>query len=452
METIGLFIDFNRYATLLQQAQSGAHAAGVRLVIFNGGYLYKPSASSTVSLRSMVYSLADQHNIDALVVAAELFSNFSQEETGEFLARFAGIPVVTLGISLPGITSILADNASGMAELMDHLLDFHGYRKLAYIGGPPNHIEADIRQSIFCKKLAEKGLDPKPEWMAHGNFSKSTGMVAMQQLLNQNDTGFEGVVCANDAMATGALEILQEHGLQVPKDYFVTGFDDDESSKFLTSPLTTVQQDESGNLWEAIRQAIALQRSPQEARQIAMPASLKLRVSCGCKPWMTQSVSIQADNHPAMAWIHRLEQLASDYPWREKSNLFLDHLYDIIADASPSQRGALWDALPILSGNEAPWVTAMDSLEREHMHLSISRVLTRAEHNSSFKLRHQTAQTKDMISRIGEDLATSPSLQRIHSALLSTIYSFGYRGIWLSLYKDLKRPLTWLEPYLEYDT
>jgi signal transduction histidine kinase len=36
--------------------------------------------------------------------------------------------------------------------------------------------------------------------------------------------------------------------------------------------------------------------------------------------------------------------------------------------------------------------------------------------------------------------------------LLSTIYSFGYRGIWLSLYKDLKRPLTWLEPYLEYDT
>ncbi|ARJ04239.1 LacI family transcriptional regulator [Cnuibacter physcomitrellae] len=128
------------------------------------------------------------------------------------------------------------DNVAAARLATAHLLSL-GRRRIATIAG---------RQDMPA------GLDRLAGWRAAGgdpalvevgDFSLESGAAAMERLLERaGDEGIDGVFAANDQMAAGALGVLHAHGLRVPDDVALVGFDDDPYATTTTPQLTTVHQ------------------------------------------------------------------------------------------------------------------------------------------------------------------------------------------------------------------
>jgi LacI family transcriptional regulator len=95
----------------------------------------------------------------------------------------------------------------------------------------------------------------------------------------------EAVVCGNDQMAVGAIHVLTAHGLRVPEDVAVVGFDDIPLARHLSPTLTTVRQPSRQLGAVAVETLVALLEGAHLAkRDIMLPTELIVRGSCGCRP------------------------------------------------------------------------------------------------------------------------------------------------------------------------
>ena len=155
--------------------------------------------------------------------------------------RFAHATMCSIGIELPGVPSLVLDNRPGMEAVVEHLVRDHGCRKIAFLAGTPENPEARVRFDAYQAVLARHGIAFDPALIARGYFRTNSAKVAMEEILARG-VEIDGVVAANDEMATGAIDVLRKHGLRVPQDIPVTGFDDLMLARLGNPPLTTVAQ------------------------------------------------------------------------------------------------------------------------------------------------------------------------------------------------------------------
>jgi len=198
-------------------------------------------------------------------------------------------PVVLLNFPLEGIDvdTILVDNFRGAYLITKHLLD-HGYQPVATIRGPMGNHDAETREEGFRAALSEKKLNPEAEGVAYlerGNFSRRSGYLAMIRLLSL-PLPPRAVFAANDEMAIGAFDAVWHHGLRIPEDIAIVGFDDIDVASCIRPALTTVHVPitELGAL--AAQKLIAAIKNPKEdgqpSQRTLLPTGLVIRESCGC--------------------------------------------------------------------------------------------------------------------------------------------------------------------------
>ncbi len=150
-------------------------------------------------------------------------------------------PTVCIGLVMPGMTCVRGDNLTGMRELMGHLLDGERVRRPVFIRGIPAQPDSLAREQVFCEELDRRGLGVDERLMVTGNFSQDVSYQEMQRLLAKG-LEFDAVVAANDVSALGALAALNDHGLAVPGDVRLAGFDNTQASALTWPGLTTVDQ------------------------------------------------------------------------------------------------------------------------------------------------------------------------------------------------------------------
>ncbi len=193
------------------------------------------------------------------------------------------VPVVTLAATpVRGAMNVRCDNDSGMRELVRHLTSHHGYRTLGYISGridsPDNRARAKAIEDEAAAHGArvEHGLD----WQ--GDYSAAGGARVVSGLLDAGKALPRAIVCANDQTALGAIHALARHGLRVPQDVAVTGFDDVPVARHLHPPLTTVRQpmqELGAAAFEVLYSKISTGRADAD---VLLPVQLIVRESCGC--------------------------------------------------------------------------------------------------------------------------------------------------------------------------
>ncbi|MCH3918662.1 MAG: LacI family transcriptional regulator [Spirochaetia bacterium] len=140
-----------------------------------------------------------------------------------------------------------ADNAicihvkqkQGMKMMTDFLVD-NGHRKFAYLAGPESVFSASQRLLGFEDSLASHHIPLIPELVLHCDYTMEGGRVATRKILDGNNSQITCIICANDLIALGTIQILQEAGLSIPKDISVTGFDNIPFSRLVTPGLTTI--------------------------------------------------------------------------------------------------------------------------------------------------------------------------------------------------------------------
>jgi LacI family transcriptional regulator len=205
-----------------------------------------------------------------------------------FLARLSGrLPVVVIAGNPRERAAdvVTADNRSGSAALVNHLIDEHGRRRLFYLDGPPTAPDARERRRALMHVLRER---PEAQLVgtSQGLFSVTSGEEAGLALLALEAGQLpDAIVCANDQMAIGMLQALSGAGIRVPADVAVVGFDDIFPGSLCDPPLTTVHQPMRLLGARACTRLLDRIARPSLRQKVEMlPTELVLRSSCGCPP------------------------------------------------------------------------------------------------------------------------------------------------------------------------
>jgi LacI family transcriptional regulator len=271
--TLGLLLldiggDF--YTPMLRGIEAVANQAGYDLLIHATG-----SAAPEYTNRRAL----GEHNTDGLLVFTDALEN-------DELARLEKVnfPVVLLhrsppkGLEIPVVT---VENCSGARQVVDHLIEVHGYRKIAFLQGPADNEDSEQREKGYRLSLKKHGMPVDPGLIARGGFDPEVAHAAVLELISKGQK-FEALFTGDDDNAVGVIQALHESGLRIPEDVAVVGFDDSLFARILTPPLTTVRSPIEQVGREAARQLIRLVRGEVvEARRV-LPTELVIRQSCGC--------------------------------------------------------------------------------------------------------------------------------------------------------------------------
>lgn len=190
-----------------------------------------------------------------------------------------GVPITCVGESIdhPRVDRVIADGEQGGWEATRHLLS-RGAARIAMITGA-EELNND-RVSGYRRALTEAGKRFSRKLVEHGNWTRSGGRSAMHALMRK-DSNIDGVFCANDLMAIGAMDALRERGLSIPDDVALVGFDDIEAAALVTPALTTVVNPayEAGRATGQLL-LTRMQGEPTAPREITiLPCTLRLRES-----------------------------------------------------------------------------------------------------------------------------------------------------------------------------
>lgn len=264
-------------------AAEAATGLGASLLAFGGGCIRNPRGEHW--LRNDIFALVRPSQLDGLVVLTASLANFiGSGPMLEFCSHFGDLPIVHVGVEDPALPSVRVDGYSGMRELVDHLVERHGKRRIAFIRGPADVLDADERYQAYKDSLAAHGIPYDEAIVVQGDFYRESGALAVEILLDMRGARFDALVGANDYMAIFAMKELQRRGISVPGDVAVAGFDDLHAAKCASPALTSVYQPIGEMSAEAVRMLagwIARGKAPGRA---LFKSSMVVRRSCGCLP------------------------------------------------------------------------------------------------------------------------------------------------------------------------
>jgi phosphoserine phosphatase RsbU/P len=259
--------------SLLAGAAACAKAREANVIAFAGRVL---------GPRAAVDGLVGPANVDALVATAPTLAYaIGIEGVVAYLRGLGNLPICLIGAEAPGMPAVLSDNRGGMQDAVRHLVRVHEKKKVAFIGGSVGNAEAETRLHAYRQVLEEHGLVVDESLVGVGDFVRHAATRAMEEILARGAVP-DAVAAANDMMAFGAIDALRAHGIEVPKQVAVVGFDDIEEGRFSVPTLTSVRQPLGTQGREAARIVLDALEQRDPGKTVTVPLELMVRSSCGC--------------------------------------------------------------------------------------------------------------------------------------------------------------------------
>jgi signal transduction histidine kinase/DNA-binding LacI/PurR family transcriptional regulator len=458
-----------------------AAALGCDLLCYLGRSLDDPGFGRQ---SNVVYDLATGQTLDGLIIwTSTLGVNVGQQRMEEFGRRFAGLPVVSVEQPLGGAPVIGMDNRRGMSAAVDHLIEVHGRRRIAFVHGPATHDGARERYQGYLDALARHRLVADPRLVsAHPSaWNPEEAAAAVTGMLAGADRP-DAIVAANDDFAVGVLSALRAAGVDAPREIAVVGFDDYTNIRTHDLGFDSETDDETGSVRRAVNVSagtlalttvrapfhelgrrsveamVALLRGEAVPPVVTVPTQLVVRRSCGCLPAATPAAPAPGlpDDPIAqlrLALTHRSARLPERWPEQLSAALereirggppgaFLSLLDEIVraslrAGESVENCRRMLDALrrqvdAHVAGSgeaaraEAAWVAAQIVLnEAAERHWRYSYVL-------ADKRNH-------IVREVGQHLMTAADSDELVDTLAVELARLGIPGCYLARYADDRR-------------
>lgn len=234
---------------LLQGALEEANQLGYEIILH-------PVGTEVENAPSDLLGLMNRSGADGLILTPPLSESFHMFDGFRAIDR----PIVRVAgddVSSP-IPQVSFDDRAAAFAITTFLLT-NGYRKIAFVGGPEESGPTRRRMAGFKDAMMAQQCVMLPEWKVYGDFTFTSGIQAGDSLLSDENRP-DAIMCCNDEMAAGVIHSARGHGLRVPDNLSVTGFDDAPIAQQVWPPLTTVRQPLSDMGVAAVQQLVALVR------------------------------------------------------------------------------------------------------------------------------------------------------------------------------------------------
>ncbi|MCS6995235.1 MAG: substrate-binding domain-containing protein [Anaerolineales bacterium] len=481
-KTVGVFVSqVGRVwgADYMAAITDTARARDVNLICFVGG---RPTAVTTpghLSPSYGLYDLAKTADLDGLILAADLGHGVSGEEIRQFAQHFSTFPLTSTALEVEHTPNLMVDSVGGMRLLIRHLIETHGYRRIAFIRGPKGQIEAEQRLFAYREELKAHGIEYDEKLVTSGDYSVESGRAAIKKLVEDRKMKFQAVAAANDRMAFGAMEALRGYGMNIPTDVAVTGFDDVREARSLGVPLTTVRQpfyDLGKNTFETLLKVID---GDTEPTLTTIPTSLVVRWSCGCQPRFIQQAHISREEVARTGTLENKQDAcmramfeASGVPMPSKPALLKayapiwENFLFAMREERPAESflSAIEQAILTLQKyNDDPgdWHNVLSVFRRHALAGIIHKDATLQAENlfqqarmliGELSQRHQAyqrlelEQEEQILQSFSFDMAPAMSLQEIGAAIQKNFPSMGVERLYVMFYDRIARPQSALIP------
>lgn len=475
--TIGLLLanlHTGASSTLWPGVAEEAERRGVNLICFPGGRLHLTEGFEAG--RNDVYDLAGPDCLDGLVTwASSLGGSLEPAEVDAFHARYQRLPMVCLSQTVAGAPTVALDAYRGMREVIAHLVEAHGFRKIGFLRGPAAHASACDRLRAYTDALAEHGI-PLDEQRITPPLRWDCGEEGARILLDERGlrpgADLQAVAAASDLLAFRALKEIQSRGYSVPADLAVTGFNDTAESRLASPPLTTAGMPLREQGARALDILLSMMAGEPVTPRLTLPSQLVVRQSCGCPSAAVSLAVSDPDPHPGggcrvselspalrraraecVAEMARLAGLADDAAaaWLEP---LLDAFLGDAAGGAPHRfLSTLESALDRAIRAEVeipPWQNAVSALRRRSLALlrpadrpavedlfAQARVLISEAAGKERTYRQWNAdKLAESLREIGTSLLMTFDVERLADALSESLPRLGVASAYLALYEE----------------
>ncbi|MCR5798296.1 MAG: GGDEF domain-containing protein [Eubacterium sp.] len=254
---------------------------GYNLAVFNMFGEYGQSPNHMTGELS-IFDLPPYDELDGIIVALETFtSQMGKSYILKKIREEAKCPVVSLREYVPDFSNVLVDDEHAMDDIVDHLVNHHHIEDIAFMTGPENREDAQLRAQSFRNAMEENGITVSDDRIFYGDFWRWKAHDACDYFFaNGKIPG--AIACANDVMAIAVIEELYRRGYEVPGDVIVTGYDGDPAGQAFLPALTTVYVDFDDMANKAVNLLLEHEKD-DEVETLYASTKLLVKESCGCE-------------------------------------------------------------------------------------------------------------------------------------------------------------------------
>ena len=227
-DTIGIILpDMHGefFSELLKGADAAARERGLHLLLSCSHDNAEEMAAALSSMRGRV---------DGIVIMSPLIGANAFQK---YVPTDLPIVIVNGGRQDTHYSTVSLDNFSGAYKMTEHLIE-EGYRRIALISGPASNQDAEQRKLGYVRAMEKMAKNGQSD-IIEGDFSEISGYEAGMQILARTSRP-DAIFASNDSMAIGCLSAFKDHGVAVPQDIALAGFDDIPLARYMRPSLSSV--------------------------------------------------------------------------------------------------------------------------------------------------------------------------------------------------------------------
>lgn len=277
----GVFVQCNKYG----------YDVAVFASMVNISSFYKEYLKGETNIYELInYDLLDGVIVDGSTLT-EGNETFYIERIREELESRCDKPVISLNIPV-GSYEVLENHDSDIfKDIVEHVVDVHQVTDVYFLTGTKGHPIAEDRLKVCLESMQARNLSVSEERIFYGDFWYTGGAELAERMIAGEVRIPKAIICASDYMAMGLMNRLTEHGVRIPEDLIVTGFEASLEAALHDIPLTSFES----NMTKAAADIVDLLRLKMEPGAEIQPYTVNkgqrmhAGVSCGCVPDMLHS-------------------------------------------------------------------------------------------------------------------------------------------------------------------
>ncbi len=252
-----------------------------------------------------IYNLINFNLFDGIIVAGITFAiDNLAKEIEEMLLGKCKCPVLYVDMYSKHFPFIYTNDRKAMEQLTDHLIENHGVKDIFCLAAQPESLYTINRVAGFKDSLEKHGIKLEQDAISYeGNYYYPSGEKLARDIIEGRIHKPEAVMCLNDYMAIGLVDELAKHGIHVPTDLIVTGYDATDEAAFCSTVITTYSAPIMQTGEEAICELTRMMTGKKPDISNVNQGHMEIGRSCGCNDY----------DYMKRSSFHRLKTKTEDY-------------------------------------------------------------------------------------------------------------------------------------------